>query len=256
MKKSHSYREVRSKPNGGDNVAKREPLQKGEKIILLDPPRKGESNTQKAIGEWKANLEAVDKNLSESMDRMKTEVVSYVKNQNEQRDKDEMVDEINCIGGEIDGLQKEFNTYTNKTNARLNRHAGFLDIFEEDIKVLKEKMINLEKELKNEKELNKKSSEKVIEIEKDLRNEKEMNKKLNDKVIRIENEMKIEKETNKILNEKVMKSMNENNLNKGKIEESLEKRLKISSDEIMAMKKYFEKRLENFQTVDEEHEWK
>jgi len=91
----------------------------------------------------------------------------------------------------------------------------------------------------------------VIEIEKDLRNEKEMNKKLNDKVIRIENEMKIEKETNKILNEKVMKSMNENNLNKGKIEESLEKRLKISSDEIMAMKKYFEKRLENFQTVDE-----
>jgi len=84
-----------------------------------------------------------------------------------------------------------------------------------------------------------------------LRNEKELNKKLNDKVISIENEMKFEKETTKNMNEKVMMNMNEHNLNKGKIEESLENRLKISSDEIMAMKKYFEKRLENFQTVDD-----
>jgi len=74
---------------------------------------------------------------------------------------------------------------------------------------------------------------------------------LNDKVISIENEMKFEKETTKNMNEKVMMNMNEHNLNKGKMEESLENRLKISSDEIMAMKKYFEKRLENFQTVDD-----
>jgi len=47
----------------------------------------------------------------------------------------------------------------------LNRQGTTLDKYEEDIKIMKEKMNTLEKELKNANELNKKSSKKLIEID-------------------------------------------------------------------------------------------